>query len=200
MQTSQKHAFSGFFGFSAGRLLHPRAAQWEFRDATSWGYTSSTIKNNKTKNFPKMIIFSMKNIFQTILKNRKFQKVTFFEKHQNFQKVNFFKNTSNFWKSQLFRNFWKKLTFWKLWCFSKKVTFWNFRFFKIFRKIFFIEKIKVYGKCLLFIFLSYLMHNFSAWHRATPTVPPVGAVNVPPKTRKIQKIHVFEGFWVTFSL
>jgi len=35
MQTSQKHEFSGFFGFSAGRLLHPRAAQWEFRDATS---------------------------------------------------------------------------------------------------------------------------------------------------------------------
>ena len=30
----QKHEFSGFFGFSAGRLPRPRAAQWEFRDAT----------------------------------------------------------------------------------------------------------------------------------------------------------------------
>ena len=76
MQTSQKHDFSEFFGFSAGRLLHPRAAQWEFRDATSWGYTWDTINNNKTF-FPKMTNFSMKNIFRTILKNRKFQKVTF---------------------------------------------------------------------------------------------------------------------------
>ena len=39
------------------------------------------------------------------------------------------------------------------------------------------------------MFLSYLMSNLNEWHRATPTVPPVGAVNVPPKIRKIQKIH-----------
>ena len=84
------------------------------------------------------------------------------------------------------------------------MTFWNFRFFKIFRKIFVIEKIKVFGKILLFIFLSYLMYNLSEWHRGTPTVPPVGGVNAPPKIRKIQKIHVFGHFflinYIGFSL
>ena len=38
------------------------------------------------------------------------------------------------------------------------------------------------------------MYNLSEWHRGTPTVPPVGAVNVPPKIWKIQKIHVFDDF------
>ena len=83
---------------------------------------------------------------------------------------------------------------------SKKVTFWNFRFFKIFRKIFFIEKINVFGKCLLFIFLSCLMYNLSEWYRQTPTVPPVGTVNVPAENQKIQKIHIFEDFWGHFFL
>ena len=71
---------------------------------------------------------------------------------------------------------------------------------KIFRKIFFIEKIKVFGKISLFIFLSYLVYNLSEWHRGTPTVPPVDTVNVPPKIRKIQKIHVFEDSWGHFFL
>ena len=34
----QKHGFSGFGGFSGSRLPRPRATQWEFRDATCWGY------------------------------------------------------------------------------------------------------------------------------------------------------------------
>ena len=34
---------------------------------------------NKNTTFPKRFIFSMKNMFRKILKNRKFQKVTFFE-------------------------------------------------------------------------------------------------------------------------
>ena len=49
-------------------------------------------------------------------------------------------------------------------------------------------------------FKSYLMYNLSEWHRGTPTVPPVGAVNVPPKIRKIQKMHVFEDFLGHFFL
>ena len=32
------------------------------------------------------------------------------------------------------------------------------------------------------------MYNFSEWHRGTPTVPPVGAVNIPLKI-------VFEDFY-----
>ena len=44
------------------------------------------------------------------------------------------------------------------------------------------------------------MYNLSEWHRGTPTVPPVDTVNVPPKIRKIQKIHVFEDFGGHFFL
>ena len=64
---------------------------------------------------------------RTILKNDKFQKVTFFEK------------SWLFWKIIKILSFSKKLDFWKFWVirkFSKKVTFWNFQFFKIFRKLF----------------------------------------------------------------
>ena len=56
---------------------------------------------------------------------------------------------------------------------------------------------------ILFYFLffkSYLMYNLSEWHRGTPTVPPVGAVNVPAENPKIQKIHIFEDFWGHFFL
>ena len=49
-------------------------------------------------------------------------------------------------------------------------------------------------------FLSYLMYYLSKWHRGTPTVPPVGAVNVPVENPEIEKIHVFEDFWGHFFL
>ena len=49
-------------------------------------------------------------------------------------------------------------------------------------------------------FLSYLMYYLIKWHRGTPTVPPVGAVNVPAENPKIQKIHIFEDFWEHFFL
>ena len=39
------------------------------------------------------------------------------------------------------------------------------------------------------------MYYLIEWHRGTPTVPPVGAVNVPAENPKIQKIHIFEDFW-----
>ena len=52
----------------------------------------------------------------------------------------------------------------------------------------------------LFVFLSYLMYYLIKWHRGTPTVPPVGAVNVPTENPKIQKIHIFEDFWGHFFL
>ena len=44
------------------------------------------------------------------------------------------------------------------------------------------------------------MYYLIEWHRETPTVPPVGAVNVPPKIWKIKKIHIFEDFWELFFL
>ena len=44
------------------------------------------------------------------------------------------------------------------------------------------------------------MYNLSEWHRGTPTVPPVGAVNVPAENPKNKKIHIFEDFLGHFSL
>ena len=44
------------------------------------------------------------------------------------------------------------------------------------------------------------MYYLIKWHRGTPTVPPVGAVNVPAENPKIQKIHIFEDFWEHFFL
>ena len=44
------------------------------------------------------------------------------------------------------------------------------------------------------------MYTISEWHRGTPTIPPVGAINVPAENPKIQKIHVFEDFWGHFFL
>ena len=68
-----------------------------------------------------------------------------FEKNINFEKVTFSKNVKNQ----------------KCWLFRKKLTFWNFRFFKIFRKIFFIEFFLNIRKFSVFIFVSYLMYNLS---------------------------------------
>ena len=143
-------------------------------------------KKIESDNFPKTSIFSTKNIFRKILKNRKFQKVNFFAKKR--KSLSFFRKSWLFWKSWVFQQK------------SKKVTFWNFRFFKIFRKYFPSKKIKVFGKVLRFIFVSYLMYYLIEWYRGTPTVPPVGAVNVPAENPKIQKIHIFEDFWGHFFL
>ena len=44
------------------------------------------------------------------------------------------------------------------------------------------------------------MYYLIKWHRGTPTVPPVGAVNVPAENPKIQKIHIFEDFSEHFFL
>ena len=52
----------------------------------------------------------------------------------------------------------------------------------------------------LYFLLSYVMYYLIKWHRGTPTVPPVGAVNVPAENQKIQKIHIFEDFWGHFFL
>ena len=110
----------------------------------------------------------MKNIFQMILENRKFQKVTF-SKNRKISHI-----------------------------FEKKLTFGNFRFSEKFRENILLEisdfsksfekyfhrKNKRLRKMFIFyIFISYLMYNFSAWHRETPTVPPVGAVNAPPENQ-----------------
>ena len=140
------------------------------------------------KFFWKSGFFRWQIIFRTILKNRKFQKVTFFE---NFEKSNIL----------TFSTFSKKVDFLK--CsmfFEKKVTFWNFRVFKIFWNFIFIEKITFSEIFQFFIILSYLMYNLSEWHRGTPTVPPVGAVNAPLIIWKIKKNHIFEDFWELFFL
>ena len=131
------------------------------------------------------------NFFRKILKNRKFQKVTFSEK------VDFFE------KSKFFELFSKKLTFLKMLSFSTKIEKHDFLKFSIFQnrlKNIFHRKIIVFGKVSLFIFVSYLMYYLIEWHRGTPTVPPVGAVNVPDENPKIQKIHIFEDFLEHFFL
>ena len=37
------------------------------------------------------------------------------------------------------------------------------------------------------------MYNLSESHRGTPTIPPVGAVNVPPKIQKSMFLKIFWG-------
>ena len=81
----------------------------------------------------------------------------------------------------------------------KKLLFEIFDFSKSFEKYFSSKKISFSENFWFYYFLSYFMYNLSQWHRETPTVPPVGAVNVPPKIRKILKIHVFEMFVCSFS-
>ena len=59
----------------------------------------------------------------------------------------------------------------------------------------------MFSDCFYFLFfVSYLMYYLIKWHRGTPTVPPVGAVNVPAENPKIQKIHIFEDFLEHFFL
>ena len=100
---------------------------------------AEVIHEIRYKKVLKNVYFPMKNIFRKILKNRKFQKVTF---SIFFEKLNFFSEKSNIF------DFSKKSTF------SKKVTFWNFRFFKIFRKICFIEKNKRFR---IFFYFSFFI-------------------------------------------
>ena len=90
------------------------------------------------------------------------------------------------------------LSFWRKK--SKKWLFEIFDFSKSFEKKISSKKINIFGVFLLFMFLSYLMYYLIKWHRETPTVPPVGAVNVPAENPKIQKIHIFEDFWGHFFL
>ena len=88
--------------------------------------------------------------------------------------------------------------------FSNKIEKSDFLIFSIFQnlsKIFFHRKNKSFRKFFYFLFfLSYVMYYLIKWHRGTPTVPPVGAVNVPAENPKIQKIHIFEDFWEHFFL
>ena len=128
----------------------------------------------------------MKNIFRTILKNRKFQKVTFsiFLKNSKFSKKSTFsKKFRKFRKSQLF---------------SKNVTFWNFRFFKIFRKIFFIEKIKVFGNFSLFIFYRISCITSASGIAELPLCRPWARLTSPPKIRKSRKFTFLKIFGALF--
>ena len=138
-------------------------------------------KKIKTENFPKTYFFSTKNIFRKILKKSTFSKKSLFQKKRKFRK-------SQFLKFSIFQ------------IFFEKVTFWIFRFFEIFRKLFFNRKNENFQFFLVFMFLSYLMCNLSEWHRGTPPVPPVGAVNVPPKIWKNMIFRVFLWFCVGFSM
>ena len=84
---------------------------------------------------------------------------------------------------------------------KRKKNFLKFSIFQNLSKNIFHRKNKQFSDFfLLFIFLSYLMYNLSEWHRGTPTVPPVGTLNVPTENPKIQKIHIFEDFWGHFFL
>ena len=100
-------------------------------------------KNIKRKKNQKTFIFVDEKYFSTDFEKSKISKSHIFRKF--LKKVNIFKK-STFSKTSKFSKFSKKSTFFE------KSDFWNFRFFKIFRKIFFIEKIKVFGKFSLFIF------------------------------------------------
>ena len=135
-------------------------------------------KNKKWK-FSENFYFFDEKYFSKDFEKSKISKSNFFRffcKTQNFQKVNFFEKTERY------------------------SLFEIFDFSKSFGKYFFIGKIEVFGNFLLFIFLSYVMYYLIKWHRGTPTVPPVGAVNVPAENPKIQKIHIFEDFWEHFFL
>ena len=119
----------------------------------------------------------MTNIFRTILKNRKFQKVTF---------SIFLRKQFQISKNQLFQLFRKNVDFLKMLMFKKnrKSYFLKFSIFQNLSKNIIHRKNKYFR---VNFFLSSLMYNLSEWCRGTPTVPPVGAVNVPPKIRKSRK-------------
>ena len=105
----QKHEFSRFFGISGisgGRLAHPRAAQWEFHDATRWGYTWDTIKKRKTEKIRQKIFFRWKIVFERFWKFENFKKL---EISKNWF---FFNNRfSSFYLSRscFFNFYWKKM-------------------------------------------------------------------------------------------
>ena len=131
----------------------------------------------------------MKIFFERFWKIKKIQKVTFSKIFEN-QKINFvFQKVNFFWKSQqfsIFHFFWKS-------------DFLKFSIFQNRSNIFSIKN-QIFRKKFIVIFLSYLMYYLIKWHRGTPTVPPVGAVNDPAENPKIQKIHIFEDFWEHFFL
>ena len=97
-------------------------------------------KKNKKYKKSENIYFFDENMFRKILKIENFKKSCFRKKNEKSENVDFFEKS---WLFENFDVFQQK---------SKKVTFWNFRFFKIFRKIVFVEKINVFGLFLLFIF------------------------------------------------
>ena len=117
------------------------------------------------KTFRKFSLFRWKFYFR---KNRKIENVEKIEKSHFFQSL-FFS-----WKFRF-----------PIFVLS---IFQNFRFFE---NIFFTEKVNILETFSLFNFLSYLMPKYCQWHRATPSVPPVGAANV---SSKIRKIMFFDDF------
>ena len=82
----------------------------------------------------------------------------------------------------------------------KKSDFFEIFLFSIFDKKKFIEKMKISRHFYVFLFLPYLMYNFCEWHRATPTVRPVGAVNVSRKSEKSRNFINFPDFPSFFQL
>ena len=149
----------------------------------------------ESKTFPQTLIFFDENDFSKDFEKSKISKSHFFR---------FLLKNSKFSKSQLFRKNSKIFAFSKKSTFSKKVDFLKFSISpQKHRKIWFLESfnfqniLKKYlssKKCTFsenvhVFFKSYLMYNLSEWHRGTPTVPPMGTVNVPPKIRKIKKIR-----------
>ena len=135
------------------------------------------LKNKKIKIFRKRLFFRWKILFERFWKIENFKKSRFskIEKFEFFIKVDFFENFE----------FFKK---------NRKSDFLKFSIFQNLSKNIFHGKNKQFFVKLL---LSYLMYNLSEWHRGTPTVPPVGAVNVPAEN---QKIHIFEDFLGHFFL
>ena len=130
--------------------------------------------------------------FSKDFENRKFQKVTFFEKVDFFEKV----------RKNVF--FSKILTFLKMLSFStkiEKITFWNFRFCKIFRKMFFIEKNKSFRIFFYFLFLYRISCITSSSGIAElPLCRPWARLTSPPKIRKSRKFTFLKIFGSTFSL
>ena len=92
-------------------------------------------------------------------------------------------------KNNIFRKFSKKSTFLDQKSDRKNSDFSQIFTFSRFLKNIFSSKKNIFRrKFSFFIFVSYIKSNLSEWHRATPTVHPVSAVNAPSKIRKIAKI------------
>ena len=128
----KKVKLSGFFGISGESLARPRAAQWALRDATRRGWTWDTIKKYTKRFFLKMSFFRWKKYFRTFSKNRKIQKVMFFEKiikKSLFRKCSVFPEKSDFLKFSIF------LMFSKIFFSSKKWKISDFFMFLFFYRI-----------------------------------------------------------------